>query len=792
MVIYSGGGVALALGALLAVSAAPTVAWAETVGAFEVTGGTQGTDYTYTAPSELEPKGGDTLTIKSGTPLTISTNSESGETDGCRIVIENKVTANITLAGVNITPTAESTNNGYSGIDLSSGATLNITLQSGSSNVIHGGKSETSMPGPGIHVPEGSTLTIDGEGSLEVQGASREGSGAVGIGGMGSASEAGEACGNVIILGGTITVQSGTPIHAVENSAVDIGGGASESGNGGNCSTVIILTSVNSSGSLEVGGGAGAGVGGHKGSDGSGIKPAGDGTYTVYGDLELPCDITIPQGATVTIPEGASLTVPQGTTLTNNGTILVQGGTFTNNGTVTGNQPTYPSTVTVSFSQNGREVTSVPYGSTVTITATMEKAATAANALCADTGKVDFYLGDANYTGLMMDTGTVEFVDGAYTASVDVTIGQDKGFNGPGTFKFSADFGGYVSVDGTGVSLAPNTGSAQLTVVKASQPFPADGVGYSVDYVDEAVIAEHGYELAASAGATEGSDTLTAVPGERFYVRVEGSETHEPSVWTPVDVAARPAAPEVDEAFAVAGPDVTGGEGVIAPIDGAQLEYRIGSEGAWADLPAEGIACTAGERVELRFKASASTFASEIASVTVPDHAHVGAGAWKGDADGHWRICGSVACGERVDRAPHAFGAWNETVAASCTEAGEEERVCTVCGYAETRSAPALGHLWGDWVTEKEPTYDAEGEEVRTCSLCGETESRVLERLTDGAEGDGPSRPAHEAEGDRGDAAGPATGVIPSTGDMGTGAVVLAASAALGTLALGIVCRRRS
>ena len=30
------GGVALALGALLAVSAAPAVAWAETVGAFEV------------------------------------------------------------------------------------------------------------------------------------------------------------------------------------------------------------------------------------------------------------------------------------------------------------------------------------------------------------------------------------------------------------------------------------------------------------------------------------------------------------------------------------------------------------------------------------------------------------------------------------------------------------------------------------------------------------------------------------------------------------------------------------
>ena len=87
-------------------------------------------------------------------------NSESETTGGCRIVIENNVTANITLAGVNITPTDANNKDGYSGIDLGSGATLNITLQSGNSNVIKGGTSTTGSPGPGIHVPEGSTLTI--------------------------------------------------------------------------------------------------------------------------------------------------------------------------------------------------------------------------------------------------------------------------------------------------------------------------------------------------------------------------------------------------------------------------------------------------------------------------------------------------------------------------------------------------------------------------------------------------------------------------------------------------------
>ena len=199
------------------------------------------------------------------------------------------------------------------------------------------------------------------------------------------------------------------------------------------------------------------------------------------------------------IPEGASLTVPQGTTLTNEGTILVQGGTFTNNGTVSGNQPTYPSTVTVSFSQNGEAVTSVPYGSTVTITATMAMAETATNALEVDPGMVGFYLGEDIQYGILVGTDDVEIVDGVYTASVDVTIGQDKGFNNVGTFKFTADFGGYApDGDESGDSLAPNTGSAQLTVVES----------YSIDYEEETITIAEGFSLYEA--ETEGNAIFTS------------------------------------------------------------------------------------------------------------------------------------------------------------------------------------------------------------------------------------------------------------------------------------------
>lgn len=158
---------------------------------------------------------------------------------------------------------------------------------------------------------------------------------------MGSSGYAGGACGNVLILGGTIKVHGGTPTYSMGKQPVDIGGGDSDMQKGGDCNTVIILTPVNSGGGLTIGGGAGSSIGGGNGSDGQGIRPASgqENTYTVWGNLTLPCDITIPQGATVTIPNGASLTVPEGVELTNGGTIRKDGGSFINDGTVIGQQP---------------------------------------------------------------------------------------------------------------------------------------------------------------------------------------------------------------------------------------------------------------------------------------------------------------------------------------------------------------------------------------------------------------------------------------------------------------------
>lgn len=56
---------------------------------------------------------------------------------------------------------------------------------------------------------------------------------------------------------------------------------------------------------------------------------------------------------------------------------------------------------------------------------------------------------------------------------------------------------------------------------------------------------------------------------------------------------------------------------------------------------------------------------------------------WLSDASSHWRVCDS--CGEVGEKEPHLY-VWHETRAATAEQEGEESGVCSVCGYAVTRS----------------------------------------------------------------------------------------------------------
>ena len=429
---------------LLSLILLPYMAGAETVGAFEVTGGTQGTDYTYTAATDRETG---YLTVNDGADITISnTNPSTATTD--RIVIASGATATITLSGVNIKSEIPYRDHDFDfsfpAIDISNGATLIINLAEGTTNSLAGGNSQTRNCSPGIHVPTEAAVIIQGSGILSVTGGTSTTSlCGSGIGGNAD-NQYPEGCGTVLILGETVTVKGGT--NNLGGAAVDIGGGISATGS--------------------------------RADDGQGIRPNSDGTFYVYGNLELPCDITIPHEATVVIPDGASLTVPDGTTLTNNGTILVQGGEYTNNGTLQGDGPDYPSEVTVSFSRDGQPLTDniATYGNTITITATMKRQDDPNTLISTnsddfpDYGKANFYLSEMDKINKLNLDAEISIVEteqtGVYTASYTVTLSGDKWKPSDSPYTIIVAFGGEESDSSHPTGLAPNTGRAQLTVSK--------------------------------------------------------------------------------------------------------------------------------------------------------------------------------------------------------------------------------------------------------------------------------------------------------------------------------------
>lgn len=271
-----------------------------TVGGFNVEGDSSG--YSYSSGI---------LTINNDANLTISTNGQTAD----RIVVASGATATITLNNVSI-----ATTNNNTPIDVPNNSTLTLNLVNGSQNTISATSSSvTDCGSPGIHVPSGAQLMIQGEGSLSVIGASvSNGSWAgVGIGGRAVGGvQTGEACGTVIILGGNVTVSGGS---GGNKTPVGIGGGGSWYGGAGG--TVIILN-----GNVAVTGGIGRGPGAsgsQSGANGQGIRPSSSGsnTYDVYGNLILPDGVTLPGNITIYIPEGASLSLPEGASWPENVTI---------------------------------------------------------------------------------------------------------------------------------------------------------------------------------------------------------------------------------------------------------------------------------------------------------------------------------------------------------------------------------------------------------------------------------------------------------------------------------------
>ena len=266
---------------------------------------TYGTDYTYAD---------NVLTIKTSTSITIANVDPSTATTTDRIEVADGVSANITLAGVNI-DVSSSTTAAFKIADNSTG-NVTITLADDSENKLISGNERAGLQKNG---------SVEGIGKLTIQGGtndtgklnatSKKGAG-IGGGWNGSGS-------NIFIEGGTVTANGGAY-------GAGIGGGG-----GGTGSNIEI-----SGGTVTATGGYyGAGIGGGYGGTGSDIEISG-GTVTataisVYGGAGIGggeggngSNITI-KGGTVTATGGENGAGIGGGKEADGSNITISGGTVT-------------------------------------------------------------------------------------------------------------------------------------------------------------------------------------------------------------------------------------------------------------------------------------------------------------------------------------------------------------------------------------------------------------------------------------------------------------------------------
>lgn len=122
--------------------------------------------------------------------------------------------------------------------------------------------------------------------------------------------------------------------------------------------------------------------------------------------------------------------------------------------------------------------------------------------------------------------------------------------------------------------------------------------------------------------------------------------------------------------------------------------------------------------------AGAAEHSFEPAIVTIhynPDPVY----GWTFDADGKWQgytVSGKGACLHT------GYGTTENTVPATCGEAGRTETICDNCGEViSTKEIPATGaHTWGNGTVTTEPTETTPGVRTFTCAVCRATRTETI------------------------------------------------------------------
>lgn len=93
----------------------------------------------------------------------------------------------------------------------------------------------------------------------------------------------------------------------------------------------------------------------------------------------------------------------------------------------------------------------------------------------------------------------------------------------------------------------------------------------------------------------------------------------------------------------------------------------------------------------------------------------------KGQEEASCKVCGQVFTDEiDVDPEAHNITDWQVSKKATCTESGEETGKCSLCGKEFSREIDKVAHTPGDWEIVKKASLSESGTRVKKCTVCGE------------------------------------------------------------------------
>ena len=78
---------------------------------------------------------------------------------------------------------------------------------------------------------------------------------------------------------------------------------------------------------------------------------------------------------------------------------------------------------------------------------------------------------------------------------------------------------------------------------------------------------------------------------------------------------------------------------------------------------------------------------------TACGHTHTFESEWTSDATHHWKNATCEHSDKVQSKGEHEWSAWQQVIDPTCTEDGEKERVCTVCGEFDIATISHAGHI---------------------------------------------------------------------------------------------------